>query len=85
MPRKATATVSAARRSLSVFHAEAYINRTAKIVENYIQYNINKIFRIIQLNIQKQSAVHNSLINNKKIQDTAAIAIQESQARRISG
>jgi len=46
---------------------------------------MSRTFHMIQLNVRKQGEIHDSLMNDEKIQDMAALAIQEPHARRIRG
>jgi hypothetical protein len=46
---------------------------------------MNKTLRVIQLNVRKQGAVLESLMNDEETKNAVALAIQEPQARRIQG
>lgn len=46
---------------------------------------MNSVCRLLQLNVGKQGPVHESLINDKDIQDATVLAIQEPHARRVQG
>ncbi|KAI3014154.1 transcriptional regulator family: Zinc finger, CCHC-type [Aspergillus niger] len=46
---------------------------------------MNKTLRVIQLNVSKQGAVHESLMNDEETQNAVALAVQEPQARRVQG
>lgn len=46
---------------------------------------MDKPFRVVQLNVKKQGAIHDSLMNDEELQDAAVVLIQEPQARDIGG
>ncbi|KAG7001224.1 Retrovirus-related Pol polyprotein from type-1 retrotransposable element R1 [Fusarium oxysporum f. sp. conglutinans] len=83
--KKAITTVHAQEQFRNVSHAAAPMSHTAETVGSYIHRSMNSIFRLFQLNVRKQGPVHDSLMNDKDIQDATVLAIQEPQARRIQG
>ncbi|KAK7583226.1 hypothetical protein V3481_012568 [Fusarium oxysporum f. sp. vasinfectum] len=61
------------------------MSRSAETVRSSIHHIMNNVFRLLQLNVGKQGPVHESLINDKDIQDATVLAIQEPHARRVQG
>ncbi|KDN71873.1 hypothetical protein CSUB01_09606 [Colletotrichum sublineola] len=52
---------------------------------NSTPLTMSEKFRMMQLNVRKQGAVHDSLMNDETIRDMMVVAIQEPQARIIQG
>ena len=84
-PKRDIITANAWRLSLNVSPVEGHMSRLVGTVENSTHLSMSRIFCTIQLNMQKQGAVHDSLMNDEEIKDVTVLAIQEPQARRIQG
>jgi len=56
----------------NAFHAEVHTNRTAETAGSSIRHAMNKIFRVMQLNVRKQETVHESLMNDEDTQNAVA-------------
>lgn len=61
------------------------MNRSAETARNCILAVMSREFRAVQLNVRRQATVHESLMNDKHMQDVAILAIQEPQARSREG
>ncbi|KAF5964566.1 reverse transcriptase [Fusarium coicis] len=83
--KKVTTTVHAQERFRNVFLAAAPTCHTAETAGNSIHHSMNSMLRLFQLNVRKQGPVHDSLMNDKDIQDATVLAIQEPHARRVQG
>lgn len=57
----------------------------AEVAEDFSLPTMNRQFQIVQLNVKKQGSIHDSLMNDEEIRNTAVILIQEPQARNIAG
>jgi hypothetical protein len=77
--------VAAMRWFQSACHAAAHTNHSAGTVKSSTHLSMSSTFRMIQLNVRKQGAVHDSLMNDERLQDFAVLVIQEPYVRKIDG
>lgn len=84
-PERVTTIALALRPSRNVYYIVDHPNYLVEIAGNFTHLAMSKLVRIIQLNVRKQSKIHNSLINDKEITNAVVIAIQEPQAQKIKG
>ena len=75
VPRRAIIIAVATNPCLSVSYAKVPMNRLAETAGSSTLPNMSKTFRMIQLNVRKQGAVHDSLMNDEGIQDATVLAI----------
>jgi exonuclease III len=61
------------------------MNHSVETARSSTHLEMSRVFSMFQLNVRKQGEVHDSLMNDEEIQDTAVLAIQEPHARRIQG
>ncbi|KZL86802.1 reverse transcriptase, partial [Colletotrichum incanum] len=83
--RRATAMKSATQRLSNAFPAEGRTNQATETAGSSTPLDMSERFRMIQLNVRKQGAVHDSLMNDEAIRGATVLAIQEPQARVIQG
>src|ERR1700712_801004 len=61
------------------------MNRLVETARSSTHLDMSRMFRMIQLNVRKQSEVHENLMNDEEIQSATVLAVQEPHARRIQG
>jgi hypothetical protein len=56
-------------------YAAGLMDRSAETAGNSTHLDMTRTLRLIQLNVRKQGVVHDSLIDDKEIQDATVLAI----------
>ncbi|KAM3550091.1 hypothetical protein ARSEF4850_008517, partial [Beauveria asiatica] len=83
--QKGITTEAVWKSSPNVRSAMVPMKHLAEAAEDSSHPTMNKQFQIVQLNVKKQGSIHDSLMNDDDLRNTAVILIQEPQARNIAG
>jgi hypothetical protein len=84
-PKQATATARANQMIVDVCCATEHTSRPAASVGLSIQRLMSRSINILQMNVQKQRSVQQSMINDESLKEYAALVVSEPYAFEVDG
>lgn len=85
VPSQATATASVKQRTLDVRCATDRMSRLAASVGLSIRRLMSRSMKVLQINVQKQRNVQQSMMNDKSLEDYAALVVSEPYVFEVDG